>query len=170
MPDFSLRRGGLNRWFGAALFVACAALIFWAGLPAHADPLQDMPGRWSGWGSVKMSNGSDERVKCVATYFIRDGGSAIDQNLRCASPDYKIDAKAHFKVNGSRVVGEWEERTHSAKGQVAGTKTDNGFELAVQGDTFTARLIMTSSACKQSINIRPTGLNITQVAIGLRKC
>lgn len=138
--------------------------------PVRADVVSDMAGRWSGWGSVKLTNGKTERVKCVATYFIKNGGAQIDQNLRCASSDYKIDAVATYDVAGSDVTGVWEERTHSSKGRVAGKLVSNGFRLSVAGDAFTAQMVVTSSRCKQSINIEPRGLNVTQVAIGLRKC
>ncbi|KUO62816.1 MAG: hypothetical protein APF80_03825 [Alphaproteobacteria bacterium BRH_c36] len=138
--------------------------------PLAAAGIHDLAGRWSGWGSVKLTNGATEQVKCVATYFIEKAGSTLDQNLRCASASYKIDAKANYSVTGSRVSGSWEERTHSAKGEVAGQVTDNHFKLLVKGDTFTANMTMSSSACKQSISITPQGLNVDSISIGLRKC
>lgn len=156
-------RGAKSGLIGFLLLVACL-------VPAQAASLTEMAGRWSGWGSVKLTNGATEQVKCIATYFVKDSGSSLDQNLRCASASYKIDAKANFSVNGTSVVGSWEERTHSAKGDVAGKLTDNGFNLSVTGETFSALMTMTSSKCKQSISIKPEGLDVNSISIGLRKC
>ncbi len=151
-----------------------AVVIIWVATsivqPAVSGGVKELAGRWSGWGSVKHSNGATERVKCVATYFVKKAGALINQNLRCASASYKIDAEAHYNVRGTALSGEWEERTHSAKGNVQGRMTGNGFKLAVKGDTFTANMIVTSSRCKQSINISPRGLDVSRISIGLKKC
>jgi hypothetical protein len=48
--------------------------------------------------------------------------------------------------------------------------TGNGFHLAIRGQTFSAAMAMTTSACKQSIQIAPQGFNITKISIGLGKC
>ncbi len=95
-----------------------------------------------------MSNGSTEQVKCVATYFVKNSGGAVDQNLRCASSSYSIDARANYIVEGSALSGSWEERKHSARGDVNGRVTNDGFKLSVKGDTFTANMIVTASSCK----------------------
>ncbi|HZA01454.1 MAG TPA: hypothetical protein VE665_04150, partial [Hyphomicrobiaceae bacterium] len=60
---------------GAGLLLAASV----AAAPASASPLSDLPGRWSGWGSVTMSNGSSEQLKCVATYFVAGGGTSLQQ-------------------------------------------------------------------------------------------
>lgn len=145
--------------------------VFGAGVSsASASDVQRLAGRWSGWGAVRLTNGSVEQVKCVATYFVRAAGSRINQSLRCASASYKIDAKANYALHGNAVTGTWEERTHSAVGDVYGTMVSSGFQLTVRGDTFTAQMVLTSTNCKQSINISPDGLNISNISIGLRKC
>ncbi|MBU1211515.1 MAG: hypothetical protein KJ587_09615 [Alphaproteobacteria bacterium] len=158
-------------WLRGFVRLFCASLAIAAvPAPSVAAGIDDLAGRWSGWGSVKLTNGATEQVKCVATYFIKEAGSSLDQNLRCASASYKIDAKANYNVSGSAVSGSWEERTHSAKGVVAGQVTDNLFKLSVKGDTFSANMTMSSSACKQSISITPQGLNVDSISIGLKKC
>jgi hypothetical protein len=136
-----------------------------------ASPLGDLPGRWSGIGSITMSNGSSEQIKCIATYFVNDGGADVQQNLRCASTSYKIDAKARLKVsNGGQVSGEWEEKTYATTGAVAGRVTGTGFALSIRGATFTAAMSVTTSSCKQSINIMPSAHEISRISVGLGKC
>ncbi|MDX2289663.1 MAG: hypothetical protein NW217_12680 [Hyphomicrobiaceae bacterium] len=155
--------------------LAKAALIF-AVLPfavvttALAGTVDEMAGRWSGWGSVQMENGQTEQVKCVATYFVERSGAGVRQNLRCASSSYAINARADYQVKGSDVTGNWEELTHSAKGQIKGSLKEGDFKLAIAGDTFTAVLQMTSAPCQQSINISPQNLGVRRISIGLKKC
>ncbi|MEQ8825776.1 MAG: hypothetical protein RIC14_15530 [Filomicrobium sp.] len=138
--------------------------------PASAGVVEKLKGRWSGWGAIRLTNGTTEQVKCVATYFLKNSRRRVDQNLRCASASYKIDAKAVYQINGRAVTGTWEELSHSAKGDVFGTVSGTGFQLTVRGDTFSAKMVLSSTACKQSINISPRGLNISNISIGLKKC
>ncbi|MGD9784101.1 MAG: hypothetical protein AB7E80_05735 [Hyphomicrobiaceae bacterium] len=137
---------------------------------AQSGPLNDLPGRWSGWGAITLPSGQSEQVKCIATYFVRNGGTRIDQNLRCASASYRIDAVAGFDISGDTVKGHWEERANVAQGSVSGRMTPSGFNLAIRGDSFTAAMSVATSRCKQSINISPEGLEIRRIAIALDKC
>lgn len=152
-------------------------LVLAAGLPlglmcpageALADPLGELPGRWSGSGSIRMANGTTQSVKCVATYFV--AGATVTQNLRCASPSYKIDTKANLSVRGGQVTGNWEERQYAQTGAVSGRMTSNGFNLQISGAQFTAALQLTSTACKQSLSITPKGFDVSRISIGLGKC
>jgi hypothetical protein len=141
-----------------------------AAPPISASPLTDLPGRWSGRGSIKMSNGNSEQLKCVATYFVAGGGSSLQQNLRCASMSYKIDSRASLQVNGGRVSGERHEKLYSVDGSVAGRITGNGFNLAIQGGNFSAEMSVTASMCKQSLTITPRGFDIAEISMVLGKC
>jgi hypothetical protein len=117
-----------------------------------------------------MSNGHSEPLKCVATYFVASGGSSLQQNLRCASMSYKIDLTASLQVKSGRVSGEWHEKIYSVDGSVAGRITDNGFNLAIQGENFGAAMSMTTSTCTQSLSITPRGFDISEISMTLGKC
>ncbi len=161
-----------NRWSVLRVVLLAGGVVAFGFVEmgsVAAGTVKNLAGRWSGWGSVKMSNGSTEQMKCVATYFVKNSGGTIDQNLRCASSSYSIDAKANYVVEGSALTGNWEERKHSAQGAVSGRVTNDGFRLAVRGDTFTANMVVTASSCKQSIRITPQGLNVSQISVGLRR-
>jgi hypothetical protein len=151
-------------------FVAIAAATGMAAHPSSAATIDDLPGRWSGWGTISLPSGSSEQLKCIATYFVNDGGASMVQNLRCASPSYKIDATAKLKLASGVMTGEWEEKTYSAIGSVTGKTTSDGFNLDIKGDKFTAVLAVSSTNCKQSVTITPTGLDIAKIAITLGKC
>src|SRR5215510_334495 len=160
----------LARLTAAALpAVLCAwSILVPAAGPALADPIGDLTGFWSGSGSVALSNGKTERVKCNVLYKA-DGGTQIRQTMRCAGADYTINALADLRVNGGLVSGTWEERTYSAKGDVSGRFGGDSFALSIQGANFSAAMSLTLSSCKQSLNITPQGLDVTRVSISLAK-
>ena len=153
--------------------LAITGLVSLAALAAPVqanDPVGQLPGRWSGWGSVKLENGQSERVKCVATYFVADGRSSIKQNLRCASASYKIDVAANLKLSDGRLTGSWEEKMNSQTGSITGRVDSSGFNISVLGSGFSARMAVDTGACKQSITINPQGVSISRIAINLAKC
>jgi len=141
------------------------------GTSAYAGTVDLLPGRWTGYGKIKMLNGASERVKCVATYFLKNKGRAINHNLRCASASYRIDATADLDVHKGRVSGQWQERTYVKSGAVAGRVTSSGFNVTIESAGFAAAmLVRTPSACRQSIDIQPKrGLEIKGLTIGLAR-
>jgi hypothetical protein len=155
------------RTAGAAL--AISAALTTSSAPA-AGPIDDMSGYWSGNGSVVLSSGNTERVKCAVTYKISENGTQIKQSMRCASADYNINASADLNVKGQQVSGSWEEKTYSAIGQVTGRYSGTNMVLSIQGANFTASMNVTLSSCKQSISITPQGLDVARISIGLAKC
>jgi hypothetical protein len=142
-----------------AMAFACVAL---------ADPIGNLSGYWSGNGSIALSNGKTERVKCQV-FYKTEGASQIRQTMRCASADYSINALAELRVNGAQVSGTWEEKTYAAKGDITGRFGSDGFALSIQGANFSAAMNVTLSSCKQSLNITPQGLEVTRVSITLAK-
>lgn len=144
--------------------ILALALGSWAAL---ADPIVDLTGYWTGNGSVALSNGRTERVKCSVLYKAEAG--QVRQTMRCASQDYSINSLAELRVKGSQVNGTWEERTYSAKGDVPGRFGGDSFTLSIQGAAFSAAMNVTLSNCRQSLNITPQGLEVTRVSISLAK-
>jgi len=142
-----------------------AVFCCWAAL---ADPIADLSGFWSGNGTISLTNGRTERVKCQVYYKI-EGSTQIRQTMRCASADYTINSLADLQLKGSQVTGSWEEKTYAAKGGVTGQYSGDSFTLSIKGLNFTAAMSVTLSSCKQSVNITPQGLEITRVAIALAK-
>jgi len=155
---------------GKGLGIAGALAVMLAGAPALASSLNDLPGKWSGWGSIQMANGNTERVKCIAEYAVNSGGAVVQQNLRCASQSYKIDATAKLNVQNGQVSGDWEERSFAAFGSVAGQARGGNFNLSIQGLIFSAAMAVATNGCKQSINITPQGFEIAKISIGLGRC
>lgn len=127
--------------------------------------IQNLAGLWIGSGTIE-SNGAREKISCRATYFVRDGGKHIEQNLRCASASYKVDAQAKLNVNGSKINGTWEERSFSANGNINGVVRAGGFLVKIEGQTFTANMsVATAGKDRQNLNIIPTGLAVSRITI-----
>jgi hypothetical protein len=150
--------------------LASSIVLGLATWPAAANPLGEMAGYWTGAGSVTLSGGNTERVKCAVIYKVSDDGGQIKQSIRCASTDYTINATAELRVKGEQVSGNWEEKTYSAVGEVSGRYTGESLVLSIQGANFTAAMNVSLSACKQSISIAPKGLDVNRISIGLAKC
>ena len=135
---------------------------------ALADPIPGLSGYWSGSGSIALSNGKTERVKCQVLYRSESAGH-ISQTMRCASADYNINSLAELTVSGSKVTGTWEEKTYAAKGAVDGRYGGDTFSLSIQGANFTASMSVTLSNCRQSVTITPSGLEVSRISITLAK-
>lgn len=148
------------------LMLGLLALLAFGQVVA-ADPVEELAGYWTGSGSVLLTNGKTERVKCQVIYKTETG--SVRQTLRCASVDYSINALAELRIKGGQVTGSWEEKTYAAKGDVTGRYSGETFALTIQGANFSAAMNVTLSNCKQSINISPQGLEVSRVAIALAK-
>ena len=66
--------------------------------------IQNLAGRWTGNGTIESSGGGREKISCVVTYFIREGGKRFESNLRpdpCGiahrDPDYRSTYLSHPK-------------------------------------------------------------------------
>ena len=149
--------------------LATAGLVMCAA-SAVANPVPLLAGRWAGPGSIAMSSGEIEQMRCVATYFVENNGGSVRQNLRCASQGYKIDAITNLTVAGARVSGAWEERTWATTGSIKGDVQVDGFILTIEGPGFTAAMAVKTNNCNQSINITPRGNTVAKISMNLGKC
>ena len=170
LREIAMRNRGhrVSRSLGAFGTLSIAAL-FMSATASAAVNLQDMAGYWTGTGKVQLTNGSSESVKCVVIYKLTTAG--FRQNIRCASQGFSFNGTAELEVTqGGAVTGNWTENTYSAKGDVTGKTTDKGFTLAISGATFTAVMDATTTTCKQTLDIVPTGLDVARISLGLGKC
>ncbi len=150
---------------GASMLVS----VVFGSAASAAVSLQDMAGYWTGTGKVIMTNGNSENVKCVVIYKVANSG--FKQTIRCASQGYSFNGTAEVDVAQSgSVKGNWTETTYSATGDVTGKTTDKGFSLAISGATFTAAMDVTTTSCKQTLDIVPQGLDVKRISLGLGKC
>lgn len=151
---------------GALLAVAVGA----SGTAARADSaVENLAGKWSGQGALETSQGARETVKCVVVYEVKSGNTVINQNLRCASASYKIDAQTQMKVAGGQLSGTWAESSFGTSGSVSGQVRAGGFNIVVDGGLFSARMTVAAGKSSQTLNILPAGLAVTKISIGLKR-
>src|ERR1700760_1542059 len=82
---------------GAALMVSVSA-----GHAQSGGPFAGFDGAWSGTGTVALSDGTTEHIRCKADYKVNGTGLTLKQNLHCASDSYKFDLSSDVTSNGDR--------------------------------------------------------------------
>ena len=146
-----------------SLFLAVVLPNYSMGL----GPIDDLPGKWTGNGRLVFESGDQEAVKCITTYVVN--GRNINQNIRCASTSYSISVSAVLKVSGDKIEGQWQEANYNSNGQVEGLITNDGFEVDISGDKFTAQMTIETEEGFQRVQIIPVGLILKKVTIVLAK-
>ena len=156
--------------FAPAGFVLLASL-FTSHHEARAvtNPFLAMAGTWSGGGTVTMSGGTQERVRCRATYGVAERGDNLRLNLRCASDSYNFDLAGDVAYRGGTISGSWSEAAHNTAGTISGRASGDHIEAAASGNKFSANLSLTTHGNRQEVAIRPQGTDVTGVSITLNK-
>src|ERR1700758_4078132 len=80
--------------FGRAIRAAgasAALLLSVSAGHAQSGPFAGFNGAWSGNGTVALSDGTTERIRCRADYKVDGTGLGLKQNLNCASDSYKFE-------------------------------------------------------------------------------
>jgi hypothetical protein len=158
------------RRFGRAIKAAGAGAILMLSVSAsHAQsgPFVGFDGAWSGTGTVSMSDGSSERIRCRATYKV-DGGSALAQTLRCASDSYKFDLSSNVTSQGNNISGSWSEASRNIYGNLVGKAGGGQIDVFVEAAGFAANITLTTRGNKQSVSISSKG-EIRGVSINMVK-
>jgi hypothetical protein len=146
---------------GAALMLSVSAGH------AQSGPFAGFEGAWSGNGTVSLSDGSTERIRCKADYKVNGTGLGLKQSLHCASDSYKFDLSSDVTSNGERISGNWSEASRNIFGNLQGTAGGGQMEVFVQANGFAASLMLKTSGNRQTVQISSKGeirgVNITMV-------
>lgn len=157
----------------ARLAVAAAALapvLAFSGAAGAAEtPFSAMAGAWSGAGKIMMSNGSQERIRCRATYAVGAAGTNLQQNLKCASDSFNFELQSNVSLDGSALSGTWNETTRKVAGRVSGRVQGNAIQALVEASGFSAELTMVTQAGRQSVAIKSQRQEFAGVAITLNR-
>jgi hypothetical protein len=159
-----------SSWFGQAIRVAAAgaALILWVSAGnAQSSPFAGFDGAWSGSGTVTLSDGTTERIRCKADYKVSGNGLALKQNLHCASDSYRFDLSSDVTSQGDRISGNWAEASRNVFGSLQGTAGGGQIEVFVEANAFAANLTLRTNGNRQTVMISSKGeirgVNITMV-------
>jgi hypothetical protein len=146
---------------GAALMLSVSAGH------AQTSPFAGFNGAWSGNGTVSLSDGSTERIRCKAEYQVNGSGLGLKQSLHCASDSYKFDLASDVTSQGNRISGSWTEASRNIFGNLQGTAGGGRIDVFVEANGFAANLTLTTTGNKQTVEISSKGeirgVNITMV-------
>ena len=160
-----------SRLFGHAIRAAgvgATLLLSVSAGHAQSGPFTGLKGAWSGNGTVSLSDGSSERIRCRATYAVDGSGRALQQTLRCASDSYKFDLSSNVTSEGNRISGNWSEASRNVSGSLQGTAGGGQINVAVEAVGFSANLTLRTSGNRQTVQINSQG-DIRNVSITMVK-
>jgi hypothetical protein len=147
---------------GAALLISASA-----GNAQSSGPFAGFDGVWSGTGTVALSDGTTERIRCKADYKINGTGMGLKQTLRCASDSYKFDLSSDVTSNGDRISGNWSEASRNLFGNLQGTAGGGTIQVFVEANGFAANLTLRTNGNRQTVQINSKGeirgVNITMI-------
>jgi len=161
--------------FGSSLFgqaiksAGVGAVLMLSVTASHAQsgPFAGFSGAWSGNGTVALSDGTTERIRCKADYKVDGSGLALKQSLHCASDSYKFDLSSNVQSQGDQISGYWSEASRNVNGSLQGTAGGGRIEVFVQAAGFAASLTLQTNGNKQTVQISSKGeikgVNITMV-------
>jgi hypothetical protein len=119
-----------------------------------AGSFERLSGQWVGTGTVDLSNGTREPIKCRAAYEVQAERHSLNLNIRCASDSYNFDLFSSAVFAGHSVSGTWNESTHLAGGTISGTAEGDQIQVRAESPGFTASLSMVTHGDRQSVVIR----------------
>ncbi len=160
--------------FASLVALATLALLApGASAPSRAasdNPFSMLSGTWKGWGWIELWSGDKERLRCKVVYKVSGRGKRASQALLCASTSYKVDARGTLRISAGRVSGTWAESGFGVEGSVSGTAKGKMILLGLVGAKFTAAMAISVDRCRQTVTIKPRGLEVRKVSMGLKKC
>jgi hypothetical protein len=132
---------------------------------ANPSPFDTLLGSWRGSGKIQLDTGM-ERLKCNAYYT--GGGSQLGMAIRCQSESSNVEIRSKLSLSGTRITGNWEERTFNASGSASGTATPGKINLRVSGGV-TGSMVVNYSRTQQSVSISTQGIALKAVSINLTR-
>ncbi len=173
LETFMLLHSFSHKSFAFAAALAVVSSIPASPIPAQAraaGPFGEFVGAWSGGGTITMSNGTRERIRCRVRYSVASAGTVLTQNLVCASESYKFNVNSEVRAQGSEVSGSWTETSRNVTGSVSGHVGDGVIRATVMGVAFSAGLSLAVHDRSQYVTIRPQGAtDVADVSVVLRR-
>ena len=156
--------------FGQAIkaaAVGAALMLSMSVSHAQSSPFAGFNGSWSGTGTVSLSDGTTEHIRCKADYKVNSSGLNLKQSLHCASDSYKFDLSSDVTSQGDRISGNWSEASRNVFGNLQGTAGGGQIDVFVEASGFAANLTLRTSGNRQTVQISSKGdirgVNITLV-------
>jgi len=165
MIDLLPARGGPIRPIALAM-----ALLAFASIPSlsQSAAFAGFAGSWTGSGTIALSDGSKERLRCKATYQVSGGESRLRQSLRCASDSYRFDLNSDVISENGNIAGSWSESSRGVSGSLSGRESAGSIRAVVDAPGFSANLSVVTRGNRQSFSISSQG-DIRNVSISMTR-
>jgi len=156
-----------------ALFVLALLVLYSGSAQAQraGGPFDRLAGQWAGSGTIDLSNGTHETLRCRASYDVLAEKHNLQLNIRCASDSYNFDLFSSATLSGHSVSGSWSEATHSAAGTITGTADGDRIQVHAESPSFNANMSLVTRGDRQSVLIRSPDPNasVRGATINLRR-
>ena len=160
MGKFTMKLFGSSLLGQAITAAGVGAALMLSVTASHAQasgPFAGFDGNWSGAGTVSLSNGTTEAIRCKADYKVAASGLNLKQNLHCASDSYKFDLSSDVTSQGDRISGNWSEKSRNIFGNLQGTAGAGQIDVFVEASGFAANLNCRTNGTKQVVEIESKG-------------
>ena len=139
--------------------------------PCRGDrrPIRGVGRELAGGGTLTMSNGSQERMRCRASYAVDQVGENVQLTIRCASDSFSFDLASQVANKGGKLSGEWSEATGNAAGTISGRVSGSQIQAQASSAGFSANLSLTAQGNRQAVSINPQGMDVQTVALTLNR-
>src|SRR4030088_3475250 len=149
-----------SKSFGRAIKAAgmgAALMLSVSAGHAQSGPFAGFSGAWSGNGTVALSDGTTEKIRCRADYKVNDSGLGLKQSLLRASHSYKSDRSSGATTQGDGISGSWSEPSRNIFGNLQGTAGGGQIQVFVEASGFAANLTLRTSGNRQTVQINSKG-------------
>ena len=155
----------------AALFLSLAVCIADSSYAQGIAPFKRLAGQWSGSGSIDLTDGRREPIRCRASYDVLSDQRNLQLNIRCASDSYNFDLRASAVYSAGSVSGTWSESTRLVAGTIAGRADGDHIHVVAKAASFSASLSLATHGARQSVVIKAHSADagIKGVSISLRR-
>ena len=164
-------RGATDFMRRAVLAMALAVFVVGLSYAQKIAPFDRLAGQWSGSGTIELSNGSPESIRCRATYDVPREHSKLQLNIRCASQSANFDLRASADYSAGAISGYWSETTRGASGTISGRADGERFQVVARAASFVATLTLVTHGGRQSVVLRSQDpqSTIKAVSVNLRR-
>ncbi|UZE50762.1 hypothetical protein [Rhodopseudomonas sp. P2A-2r] len=131
---------------------------------AQSAPFAGMAGSWTGAGTISLSDGSKERVRCKATYQVGRADARLQQSLRCASDSYRFELNSDLVSEQGQIAGSWSELSRGINGSLVGRESGGTISAVADAPGFSATLSVSTKGNRQNFSIASEG-DIRNVSI-----
>ena len=116
-----------------ASLVAAALLSIPSSASAQQAAQQaGLAGNWSGGGTMVLSSGNSEKVRCRATFRLIGNGATM--SAICANATARIIQTADLtRVSAGRYIGDFTNAEYGITGSIRITQTGNSLSAALAG-------------------------------------